>query len=56
MAIKAETGQRETELVSLVVTELRGLNFEFESEESAARRMIELIRSTLDACPCDALE
>lgn len=36
-----------TSLVALVVTELRGLNFEFEAEDDAARRIIEIVANGL---------
>lgn len=32
-----------TNLVPLVVSELRGINFDFESEEDAAERIIEIV-------------
>lgn len=48
-----------TKLVPLVVSELRGLNFEFESEEAAAERIIEIvwdaIASRQESDPLDAL-
>lgn len=45
----AETGRRHSELVSRVVTELRGLNFEFEAEEDAAERIIDLVAKALSS-------
>ena len=45
--MKPETGRPHPNLVSLVVSELRGLNFEFEREEGAALRIIELVEADL---------
>ena len=34
----------DAKLVALIVTELRGLNFEFEHEEDAAERILDIVR------------
>lgn len=41
-----ETGRR-SKLIALVVSELRGLNAEFESDESAAERIVNLVERHL---------
>jgi len=42
-ASDSATGRRLSELVSRVVSELRGLNFEFESYEDAAKRIVDMV-------------
>ena len=60
-----QTGRRIPDLVSRVVTELRRLNFEFESEDDAANRIISLVEvgliqpngdSVLDVLDCAGFE
>jgi hypothetical protein len=50
-ATGARTGRRYSDLVARVVSELRGLNFEFEHEEDAAERIIDLVLTASSKLP-----